>query len=183
MSKHRALSAFIYGFAGVVFLLLLVWTSLCHSGSLSKEYVSSTSLHDAYSVYQTVDALSIDSAKVLSLFLPSEAADIWISHDSGFGYEDWQVSCIVPGECFNKFIAARPYITTSAVDVFGFDVNSYKMCVFFYRKRLGISVEEIGNIRTRDRFLECYAYDKNGRWHLTYCYDHMSKVLTCDFGR
>ena len=71
----------------------------------------------------------------------------------------------------------------SVIDVFGFGSISYKMCNLFYQKRLGISQEAVRRIRTRDRFLECYVHDKNSHWHLTYCYDRISNILSCDFGR
>ena len=172
-----------YVVAGALIIVLIVCTLLSINNSSGMKYIEATSAHDAYFIYNNVDCLIIGEGQELSRFLPQEATDIWISHESGFGYEDWQVSCIVSEKDFRRFVNERPDLQMSVSDVFGFDSFSYKMCNLFYQKRLGISPEAIRCIRTRDRFLECYVHDKNSHWHLTYCYDSVSNVLTCDFGR
>ena len=139
--------------------------------------------HDAYFIYNNIDGLIAGEGQELSQFLPQEATDIWISHESGFGYEDWEVSCVVSETVFRRFVNERPDMRMSDSAVFGFDHTSYKMCNLFYQERLGISQEAISRIRTRDRFLECYVHDKNSHWHLTYCYDRISNILSCGFGR
>ena len=172
-----------YVFAGALVIALIVCILLSINNSSGMKYIEATSAHDAYFIYNNVDCLITGEGQELSHFLPQEATDIWISHESGFGYEDWQVSCIVSETDFRRFVNEWPDMRMSVIDVFGFDFFSYKMCNLFYQKRLGISLEAIRRIRTRDRFLECYVYDKNRHWHLTYCYDRVSNYLFCDFGR
>ena len=154
-----------------------------HVTFVDKKYIEATSAHEAYFIYNNVDCLIADEGQELSQFLPQEATDIWISHESGFGHEDWQVSCIVLESDFQRFVSGRPHMKCSVVDVFGLDANSYKMCNLFYQTRLCVSPDEIGHIRTRDGYLECYEYEKDSHWHLTYCYDRNSNILSCDFGR
>ena len=172
-----------YVVAGTLIIVLIVCTLLSINNCSGMKYIEATSAHDAYFIYNNVDCLIIGEGQELSHFLPQEATDIWISHESGFGYEDWQVSCIVSETDFRRFVNERPDLQMSVIDVFAFDSFSFKMCNLFYQKRLGISHEAMRRIRTRDRFLECYVHDKNSHWHLTYCYDRVSNVLTCDFGR
>lgn len=154
-----------------------------HLTSVEKKYIEATSVHDAYFIYKNVDCLIAGEGQELSQFLPQEATDIWISHESGFGYEDWEVSCVVSETDFRRLVNERLDMRMSVIDVFGLDPTSYKMCNLFYEKRLGISQEAISRIRTRDRFLECYVHDKDSHWHLTYCYDRISNILFCGFGR
>ena len=183
LSKRVILFVRKYVFAGVIIIALIVCILLCINNSSDIKYIGATSAHDAYFIYNNVDCLTAGVGQELSQFLPQEAIDIWMSHESGFGYEGWEVSCVVSETDFRRFVNERPDMRMFDSAVFGFDHTSYKMCNLFYQKRLGISQEAISRIRTRDRFLECYVHDKNSHWHLTYCYDRISNILTCDFGR
>ena len=183
LSKCVILFARKYVFVGALIIVLIVCILLGINTSSDMKYIGASSTHDAYFIYTNVDCLIAGEGQELPHFLPHEATDIWISHESGFGYEDWAVSCIVSEDDFRRFVNERPDMRMSVIDVFGFGSISYKMCNLFYQKRLGISQEAVRRIRTRDRFLECCVHDKNSHWHLTYCYDRISNILSCDFGR
>ena len=154
-----------YVFAGILIIVLIVCILLCINNSSDMKYIEATSTHDAYFIYNNVDCLIAGEGQELSQFLPPEATDIWMSHESGFGYEDWEVSCVVSETDFLRFVNELSDMRISVIDVFGFGPTSYKMCNLFYQKRLGISQEAIRRIRTRDRFFECYVHDKNSHWH------------------
>lgn len=137
---------------------------------------------DRYRVYQDYSALSV-CERAIADFLPSQSKDVWVACDNGFGYEEWQVSCIVLESDLRRFVSEQLKSSLSASDVFGMYADSCKSCNVFYQMRLGLSASELSSIRSRDRFLDCHFYDKSKHWHLTYCYDRISNVLACDFGR
>ena len=183
LSRHSHLMSFEFVFVVILFLAALVFIVLPLNRAENGKSVFSTPANETYFVYETVDKLVKCEGEKWAQFLPVTASDIWISRESGFGYEGWQVSCIVPEHDFCRFATVRLNTKTDLINIFWFRVDSYKMCNFFYQKRLGISADDVGNIRERNRFLKCYVHDKENHWHLTYCYDRSSTILSCDIGR
>lgn len=170
-------------FAGIALLGGAIGLYLCVANTANLKTINHSPTKDTYFMYEKISDLDADQGPEVSRLLPNSAIDIWVYREHGFGYEDWQVSCIVSESAFKQFAETQLHTSVDEIDSWGFIAVSHRMCRFFYAKRLGIPAGSAESINSRNRYLECYVYDKLNRWHLAYCYDRANNILTCDFGR
>lgn len=182
-NQNRKFCIFKCIFASGAFFGGAIGLYLCIANTTNGKTIKHSPTNDVYFIYGGINDLGADQGHEVLGLLPNSATDIWVYREHGFGYEDWQVSCIVSEFAFKQFVDTHLHTHVDEIDCWGFNVVSHKMCNFFYAKRLGILEKDVESIKSQNRYLECYVHDKLNQWHLAYCYDRINNILTCDFGR
>lgn len=179
-SRHKTF-AFKYVLGAISMCLIIFYIGMRYCHTPYKEYILPS--NEKYLVFEDLNALISYHDQCPVDLLPPKAKNIWVYCKDGFGYEDWQFSCIVSAEDFRRYSESRKNANIRQGDSFCLDFESFKVCNWFYQKRLHLSQKEVSQISESNRFVEYYDYDQALHWHIIGCYDRASNILSCDIGR